>query len=54
MKYLEKNHYDLIGGITEMINENGSLLYSIKSVPTDPKKLIRHCVIVNVLRILLG
>lgn len=39
MKYLEKNHYDLIGGITEMINENGSLLYSIKSVPTDPKKI---------------
>lgn len=39
MKYLKKNHYDLIGGITEMINENGSLLYSIKSVPTDPKKI---------------
>lgn len=39
MKYLEKNHYDLIGGITEIINENGSLLYSIKSVPTDPKKI---------------
>lgn len=39
MKYLEKNHYDLIGGITEMINENGSLLYSIKSVCTDPKKI---------------
>lgn len=39
MKYLEKNHYDLIGGITEMINENGSLLYNIKSVPTDPKKI---------------
>lgn len=39
MKYLEKNHYDLIGGITEMINENGSLLYSIKSVPADPKKI---------------
>lgn len=39
MEYLEKNHYDLIGGITEMINENGSLLYSIKSVPTDPKKI---------------
>lgn len=39
MKYLEKNHYDLIGGITEMIDENGSLLYSIKSVPTDPKKI---------------
>lgn len=39
MEYLEKNHYDLIGGITEMINENGSLLYSIKSVPADPKKI---------------
>ena len=39
MKYLEKNHYDLIGGITEMINENGTLLYSIKRVPTDPKKI---------------
>lgn len=39
MEYLEKNHYDLIGGITEMINENGTLLYSIKSVPTDSKKI---------------
>lgn len=39
MEYLEKNHYDLIGGITEMINEDGTLLYSIKSVPTDPKKI---------------
>lgn len=39
VKYLEKNHYDLIGGITEMINEDGSLLYSIKSVPADPKKI---------------
>lgn len=39
VEYLEKNHYDLIGGITEMINENGTLLYSIKSVPTDPKKI---------------
>lgn len=39
MKYLEKNHYDLIGGITEMINEDGTLLYSIKSVPTKPEKI---------------
>lgn len=39
LEYLEMNHYDLIGGITEMINEDGTLLYSIKSVPTDPNKI---------------
>ena len=39
LNYLEKNDFDLIGGITEMINEDGTLLYSIKSVPTDPKKI---------------
>ena len=42
MKYLEKNHYDLIGGITEMINENGTLLYSIKSVPKKINKALRY------------
>jgi len=39
LNYLEKNDFDLIGGITEMINEDGTLLYSIKSVPTKPEKI---------------
>ena len=39
LEYLEKNHYDLIGGITEMINEDGTMLYSIKKIPTNPKKI---------------
>ena len=39
LNYLEKHDFDLIGGITEMINEDGTLLYSIKSVPTKPEKI---------------
>lgn len=39
LNYLEKNDFDLIGGITEMINEDDTLLYSIKSVPTKPEKI---------------
>ena len=36
LEYLEKNHYDLIGGITEMINEDGSLSYkSVKEEYVD-------------------
>lgn len=35
LKYLTENDYDLIGGITQMINEDGTLLYSIQKIPTD-------------------
>ena len=30
LTYIEKNGYDLIGGITEIIDENGNDVYSIK------------------------
>ena len=39
LNYLEKNDFDLIGGVTEMINEDGTLLYSIKNVPTKSEKI---------------
>lgn len=32
-KYLEENDLDLIGGITQIIDENNQPIYSIKSVP---------------------
>lgn len=38
-KYLEENDYDLIGGISQMIDENGKSIYSIKKVPTDMEKI---------------
>ncbi len=38
-KYLEENDYDLIGGISQMIDENGKGIYSIKKVPTDMEKI---------------
>ncbi|MCR1960625.1 glycosyltransferase [Thomasclavelia cocleata] len=38
-KYLEENKYDLIGGISQMIDENGKSIYSIKKVPTDINKI---------------
>ena len=38
-KYLETKDVDLIGGITQMIDENGKVIYSIKHVPTDVKKI---------------
>ncbi|GFI41084.1 O-antigen biosynthesis glycosyltransferase WbnJ [Thomasclavelia cocleata] len=38
-KYLEENKYDLIGGISQMIDENGESIYSIKKVPTDINKI---------------
>ena len=37
-KYLEENDFDLIGGISQMIDEDGNTIYSIKKVPTDFKK----------------
>ncbi len=38
-RYLEKNNYDLIGGISQMIDENGKSIYSIKKVPTNMDKI---------------
>ena len=40
-RYLEENNYDLIGGISQMIDENGKSIYSIKKVPTNMDK-IKH------------
>lgn len=39
LKYLEENQYDLIGGITQMIDEEGKVIFSIKKVPTDFNKI---------------
>lgn len=39
LTYIESNHYDLIGGITEMMDENGNRIYSIQKVPTDFEKI---------------
>ena len=38
-RYLEENNYDLIGGISQMIDENGKSIYSIKKVPTNMDKI---------------
>lgn len=38
-RYLENNDFDLIGGISQMIDENGKVIYSIKKVPTDLNKI---------------
>lgn len=45
-KYLEDNHYDLIGGLSKMIDENGQNLYTIKKIPTDFNK-IKKCIKYN-------
>lgn len=37
--YLENNQFDLIGGISQMIDESGKIIYSIKKVPSDPNKI---------------
>lgn len=39
LNYLEKNNLDLIGGITEVIDENGNSIYSINKLPKDIKKI---------------
>lgn len=39
MKYLLQNDYDLIGGITQMIDENESAIYSIRNIPSDFNKI---------------
>ena len=38
-RHLEENNYDLIGGISQMIDENGKSIYSIKKVPTNMDKI---------------
>ena len=38
-RYLTQYNYDLIGGITQMIDEDGTTIYSIKKIPTDLKKI---------------
>lgn len=45
-KYLETYDYDLIGGISQMIDENGKSIYSIKKVPSDFQK-IKKCIRYN-------
>lgn len=39
LNYLCTNGYDLIGGLSTMIDEDGNTIYNIKSVPTDYKKI---------------
>ena len=45
-KYLEENDFDLIGWISQMIDEDGNTIYSIKKVPTNFKK-IKKCIKYN-------
>lgn len=42
LEYIEKYNFDLIGGITQVIDEDGNDLYGIKKVPSDPEK-IKKC-----------
>lgn len=44
--YLEKGNFDLIGGVSQMIKEDGSVIYSIKKVPANPEK-IKKCISYN-------
>ena len=46
LHYLNQYHYDLIGGLSHMIDENGKTIYSIKKVPTDFNK-IKKCIKYN-------
>lgn len=39
LEYIKKNQYDLIGGITQMIDEDGNSIYSIQKIPTDFNKI---------------
>lgn len=45
-QYLEEHQYDLIGGISKMIDEDGNDIYSIKKVPSDFNK-IKKCIKYN-------
>ncbi|MDD7281955.1 glycosyltransferase [Floccifex sp.] len=42
IQYLTGNNFDLVGGITQMIDEDGNDIYSIQKVPTDFEK-IKKC-----------
>lgn len=42
LEYIEKYNYDLIGGITQVIDEDGNDLYGIKKIPSNPEK-IKKC-----------
>lgn len=44
--YLEKGNYDLIGGRTQIIREDGTVIYSIKKVPHEYEK-IKKCIVYN-------
>lgn len=37
--YLESHHLDLIGGLTEVIDDNSKTLYKINKVPSDSEKI---------------
>lgn len=39
LEYLIKNDYDLIGGITRIIDENNRTVYSIKKIPSNYNKI---------------
>ena len=43
-KYLEENDFDLIGGISQMIDEDGNTIYSIKKFQLilKDKKCIKY------------
>ena len=39
LNYLKSNDFDLIGGITQIVDDKGNDIYSIQKVPTDPNKI---------------
>lgn len=41
LEYLTANDLDLIGGVMNVIDEEGNLSYQISSVPTDKNKILR-------------
>ena len=45
-EYLEKCNVDLIGGITQVIDEEEKVIYSIKKIPANPDK-IKKCIRYN-------
>ena len=44
--YLEKNNFDLIGGISNIIDEYGNKIYTIKKIPANFEK-IKKCIKYN-------
>lgn len=54
MKYLIQYDYDLIGGLSNMVDEEGNTIYSIKKVPTDFKKIKNVSNIIKLSHTLLG